>query len=252
LDQSPLLKEQKKYYFRKDIEKLKEYGITEVYIDDEHGLDVVPDSTSQVEEMAARIGENVLSQKHPVPISFKKEVPYDQEIKAAQIEVREAQHVIKNVMHDVRLGKSIESKKVKQVVNGMIDSILRNPDALTSLAKIKRHDEYTFVHSVNVCVFALTMGRHLNFSREELQQVGIGALLHDTGKMNVPVEILRKPGSLTETEWSEMKKHPLYSKAILEKTEGIPEKSKEVAIEHHERYNGKGYPYGLKGEEISV
>jgi HD-GYP domain-containing protein (c-di-GMP phosphodiesterase class II) len=94
------------------------------------------------------------------------------------------------------------------------------------------------------------LGRHLDFNRDKLQQIGIGALLHDTGKMKVPSHILNKPGRLTQDEFEEIKKHPLYGAEILESAGGIPEESKEVTLRHHERYNGKGYPYGLKAEEI--
>jgi HD-GYP domain-containing protein (c-di-GMP phosphodiesterase class II) len=77
-------------------------------------------------------------------------------------------------------------------------------------------------------------------------------MLHDTGKMKVPVEILNKPGKLTEREFTEMKKHPIYSAEIMANTDGIPEEAKIVALQHHERYHGNGYPYGLKGDEIKL
>jgi HD-GYP domain-containing protein (c-di-GMP phosphodiesterase class II) len=164
---------------------------------------------------------------------------------------REAQIVIRDIMQDVRLGKNIESDRVKRVVNNMIDSIFANQSALASLTRIKDYDEYTFVHSINVCILCLTLGRHLNFSREELEQMGIGALLHDVGKMRIPPYILNKPGKLTEEEFNEVKKHPLYTLEVLDKSHGIPDSSKQVALQHHERYNGRGYPRGLRGEEIT-
>jgi HD-GYP domain-containing protein (c-di-GMP phosphodiesterase class II) len=155
-------------------------------------------------------------------------------------------------MHDVRVGKNIEGGKVSKVVGEMVDSIFRNRDALASLTRIKGYDEYTFVHSVNVCALCVTLGRHLDFDAEQLRQLGIGAMLHDTGKMKVPIEILNKPGRLTEREFLEMKKHPIYSAEIMSRTDGIPDEAKTVAIQHHERYHGNGYPYGLKGDEIRL
>jgi HD-GYP domain-containing protein (c-di-GMP phosphodiesterase class II) len=172
------------------------------------------------------------------------------EIEMARVVQREAQIVIRDIMQDVRLGKNIESDRVKRVVNNMIDSIFSNQAALASLTRIKDYDEYTFVHSINVCILCLTLGRHLNFSREELEQMGIGALLHDVGKMRIPPHILNKPGKLTEEEFTEVKKHPLYTLEVLDKSHGIPDSSKQVALQHHERYNGRGYPRGLRGEEI--
>jgi HD-GYP domain-containing protein (c-di-GMP phosphodiesterase class II) len=262
----PFLTRQKTITSEKQILKLREYGIQEVYIDPERGRDTL---TSQPLEkdlgppprpIVGTEEEQALLQELPVatpqkimhfPSGASEEgVLWAKEIEMARVVQREAQIVIRDILQDVRLGKNIESERVKQVVNNMIDSIFHNQAALVSLTRIKDYDEYTFVHSINVCIFCLTLGRHLNFSREELEQMGIGALLHDIGKMRIPPHILNKPGKLTEKEFSEIKKHPLYTLELLEKAKDIPEASKHVALQHHERYNGRGYPYGLRGEEI--
>jgi len=154
-------------------------------------------------------------------------------------------------MHDVRMGKSFESHRVKQVVNNMVDSILRNRDALVILTGIKSFDESTFIHSLDVCILCLSLARHLNLSREDMIEMGIGALLHDVGKMSIPLSIIQKPGILNEEEWAEVRKHPIHSAKIMEEPEGLPSSSKEVALQHHERCDGSGYPLGLKGNEIS-
>jgi HD-GYP domain-containing protein (c-di-GMP phosphodiesterase class II) len=120
------------------------------------------------------------------------------------------------------------------------------------LTQMKNYDEYTFLHSLDVCILALSMARHMNLSRDEMMQIGIGALLHDVGKMRISPNILKKPATLSETEWVEMRKHPIYSQEIMEASHDIPDKSKELALQHHERYNGTGYPFGLKGENIGV
>jgi len=271
------------------IEKLRQYGVQEVYIDPERGEDAVASETAEpsrdpsargtagvkeklVSETTAQtpdpsvqtiVGteeEKVLLQKLPAPApqtimdysvaASKESILLAKEIEMARVVQREAQVVIRDIMQDVRLGKNIESDRVKRVVNNMIDSIFSNQAALASLTRIKDYDEYTFVHSINVCILCLTLGRHLNLSREELEQMGIGALLHDVGKMKIPPHILNKPGTLTEEEFNEVKKHPLYTMEVLEKAHGIPEASKQVALQHHERYNGRGYPRGLRGEQI--
>lgn len=100
--------------------------------------------------------------------------------------------------------------------------------------------------------FSLSMGRHLGFSREEMLEIGIGALMHDVGKMKISPQIIKKPDALTEEEWVEVRKHPIYSLEILEESKGIPEQSKQIALQHHERYNGKGYPFGLSGDSIGA
>jgi HD-GYP domain-containing protein (c-di-GMP phosphodiesterase class II) len=261
----PFLTAQKKITSENQIHKLQEYGIQEVYIDPERGLDTPvsqppEDFSPAPQPIVGTEEERALVQELPADtaqkvIPFSSEPPEEgilwaKEIEMARVVQREAQIVIRDILQDVRLGKNIESERVKRVVNSMIDSIFHNQAALVSLTRIKDYDEYTFVHSINVCIFCLTLGRHLNFSREELEQMGIGALLHDIGKMKIPPHILNKAGKLTEKEFAEIKKHPLYTLELLEKAKDIPEASKDVALQHHERYNGRGYPYGLKAEEI--
>jgi len=250
----PFLTNKKRITSREQIEKLEAYGILEVYIDPKKGLDFPQDLTIpeepafSSEEIVGRIEQK---QDTSQPPSLPQEIPLEKELGPARIVQQEAHTIIRDVMQDVRLGKNVESEKVKYVVSRMIESIFRNRDALASLTRIKEYDDYTFVHSINVCILCLTLGRHLNFHPEELQQIGIGALLHDAGKMKVPLQILNKPGKVTEEEFFEIKKHPLYSMEVLEKAGGIPEASKQIALQHHERYNGRGYPYNLQGEEIS-
>ncbi len=178
--------------------------------------------------------------------TFIKEIHAAQEIKA------EAEILVRNVFTEVRMGKSIEGDRVKRAVNSMVDSILRNSDALTCLTRMKSYDEYIFVHSLHVCILSLSFARHLNLLREEIVEVGIGALLHDLGIMKIDPHILKKPDALTEKEWVEVRKHPLYGLEILENSKEISEQSKQLAIQHHERYNGNGYPLKLKGGAISL
>ncbi len=255
----PFLTNRKKITSQSHINKLIEYDIEEVYINLDLGLDVEPEETAD-EELAPVIE---VSEAKPPPLpdppapvhrppSSVDPVVFEEEIKVARNVQKEARFVVNDVMHDVRVGRNIEGGKVSKVVGDMVDSIFRNRDALASLTRIKGYDEYTFVHSVNVCALCVTLGRHLDLDPEQLRQLGIGAMLHDTGKMKVPIEILNKPGKLTDREFLEMKKHPIYSAEIMSRTEGIPDEAKTVAIQHHERYQGNGYPYGLKGEEIGL
>lgn len=208
----PFLTNKKRITSREQIEKLEAYGILEVYIDPKRGLDFPQDLTIpeepafSSEEIVGRIEEK---QDISQPPSLPEEIPLEKELGSARIVQQEAHTIIRDVMQDVRLGKNVESERVKYVVSRMIESIFRNRDALASLTRIKEYDDYTFVHSINVCILCLTLGRHLNFHPEELQQIGIGALLHDAGKMKVPLQILNKPGKVTEEEFFEIKKHPL-------------------------------------------
>ncbi|MBI3599814.1 MAG: HD-GYP domain-containing protein [Nitrospinae bacterium] len=236
----------------KQIEKIRKY-CNHVYIDTDKGEDVktsVPAAEADKkteQEMKETIQEALKRESPP-----EDRVKFQEEIKQAAKAHNEANYVIRNAMQDVRMGKSISSGDAKKAVNNMADSIMRNRDALLCLSQIKSKDEYTSFHSINVCILCLAFGRHMGYSEIELKTLGIGALLHDIGKTKVPDEILNKAGKLTPEEFEIMKKHTIYSAEILSKTHGIPQKALEIPLQHHERYNGTGYPRGLKGDEIGV
>jgi len=210
------------------------------------------DSVAFWEEKIGQVGESLFSPESPLRIPFDDEIPFIKEIHVARKVKAEAQTVVRNVINEVRMGKSIEGDRVRRAVNSMVDSVLRNHEALASLARIRSYDEYIFVHSLDVCILSLSMARHLNLPREDMVEIGIGGLLHDVGKMRIDPHILKKPDTLSEKEWVEVRKHPVYSLEIMEESKGIPEPSKQLALQHHERYNGNGYPFGLKGEAISL
>ncbi|MDO8704469.1 MAG: HD-GYP domain-containing protein [Sulfuricaulis sp.] len=176
----------------------------------------------------------------------------EEEIKVVREIHRETQDLIRGIMEDVRLGKPINSAGTKKIVNEMAESIIRNPDALTCFTQLKKKDEYTAQHSMRVCILALSFGRHLGLEAHELNLLGLGALLHDIGKMKVPNEIINKPGPLNDYEFALMKSHVPRGVEILENTSGIPRPSIEVARCHHERYSGSGYIHGLKGDQIGL
>ncbi len=180
------------------------------------------------------------------------QVTLEQELPQARELAAHVHTVVATTMEDARLGRSLDAPRVRQYVSQMVDSIIRNPDALLWLNELKHKDRYTLEHSVRVCVLALAFGRHLELPPEELQVLGLGALLHDIGKMKVPNEILNKPGRLTEAEFEIMKSHVPQGVAILEATSQIPEAAIEVARCHHERFNGAGYAGGLRGETIGL
>lgn len=234
----PFLTNRKKITSEEQIRALRAYGIEEVYIDTSCGPDVeIPGPPAEWTDLAAPLDE---------------EVPLGEELRYAEATHREALSVVQDVMRDVRLGKNIESETVGRVVGSMIDSIFRNADALSSLTRLKGYDEYTFVHSVNVGVLCLTLGRSFALSRPEMEKLGIGALLHDAGKIRVSAAILNKPGRLDDREMEEIRRHPLYGLEVLEGAGGIPDEAKRVAYQHHERWNGGGYPRGLRAEEIDL
>lgn len=233
-----------------DIEKIASYGIRQVYIDTERGPDMpeapsAADVQSQLDSRMQQLGQT-LKLVPPPSVSVEKE-----RIQAKHI-CREASRIVHNVLQDCRLGKQVELEQVEPVVSSIADSIFRNPDAIVSLLRIKQADKYTFQHSVAVGTLLISFCRALEIDRKTIERVGLGGLMHDIGKMQVPNTILNKPGKLSEAEFEIMKKHVRYGCLVLEKTPGISPIALSVAAEHHECYDGSGYPLGLKGEEISL
>lgn len=176
----------------------------------------------------------------------------EQELETAKSIEASTREILYTTLEDARLGRSIQVAGVKEVVATMVESVIRNPDAMIVLSQLKNVDEYTALHSLRVCILALTFGRHLDLNRVELNLLGVGALLHDVGKMKVPFEILNKPGKLTDEEFEVMKSHVPEGVKILGSSTGIAAQSIKVAAQHHERYGGKGYVSGLSGDEIGV
>jgi len=162
----------------------------------------------------------------------------------------EARLLIQEFLHDAKLGRALDMESARSVVRGMTDSVLRNPDALMCFAQLKRKDEYTAQHGLRVCVLALILGRHLGMPREQLEMLGLGALLHDIGMVRVPDAILAKSGALTPAEFEVLKQHVNWGVEILSGDYQMPSPALEVVRDHHERYDGSGYLHGLRGDQI--
>jgi putative nucleotidyltransferase with HDIG domain len=178
-------------------------------------------------------------------------IPFTEELPAARQVYNAAKLIIQQAMEDVRMGRALNIEAVSEVVGSMADSILRSPDALISLTRLKQFDEYTFFHSVNTSALALSVGRHLGYARTQLLQLGTGMLLHDIGKTKIPVEILNKPGRYRDDEFEIMRQHVLRGAEILSNTTGLTDMFLKPALEHHERVDGTGYPHQRSKVDIS-
>lgn len=151
---------------------------------------------------------------------------------------------------DVRLGNSIDTEDAKGVVGELVSEITHNPNTALWLTSLRSRDEATANHCLNVAILALAFGRHLGYSHDRLQDLGLGALMHDVGVARTPKDILNKPGKLSQDEFEVMKKHPRDGYNVLRVTRNLPEASLEIILHHHERVDGSGYPDGLAGEDI--
>ena len=217
------------------ITNLRRQGVTSLYINTRKGKDV-----------PQKIGDAAV-----VVDTITREVEYYKELEQAKEIQRTTIQTARDVLDSIRKGHPFSVSKVEDAAQNIVESILRNPDALISLSQIKGYDEYTYTHSVNVSVLSTSLAYSLGYNHEQLLQVCVGGVLHDIGKMRVPESILNKPGKYAEWEFNIMRKHPEYGLEIANEKKGITEFSKAIIIQHHERYNGKGYPRGLLGREIA-
>ena len=187
----------------------------------------------------------------PVPSPTPAYVPFEEELPAAKQVYQAAKTIVQNAMQDVRLGRALNVDAVQAVITDMTESVFRNPDALPSLSRLKRFDEYTFYHSVNTALLAMSLGRSLGFDRSMIHLAGVGTLLHDIGKMKVPLELLNKPGRFEPHEMEIVKQHVLRGVEVLSSTTGLGDTYIQPALEHHERVNGDGYPHRRAHQDIS-
>lgn len=233
----------------KAVETIIGLGISELYIDTLKGLDVsdAPTETEVNAEIEHKMQAMAEQTKPIITTSTLRE-----ELKTSKKVYKEANRIISNIMNDARIGRQIEVERIEPVVGQMANSILRNKDALLSLCRIKNKDDYTFLHSVSVGALLISFAHALDFNRTVIKQLGVGGMLHDIGKTKVPNEILNKPGKLTEEEFVIMKSHVVHGCSILRRSPGIAQVSFDVAAQHHERFDGSGYPLGLKNLETSV
>ncbi len=137
-----------------------------------------------------------------------------------------------------------------KTIEDIIDEILSGKAVVGSLSEICLADTYTYTHSIDVTILAIAIGAKMGYNRKKLTCLGVGSILHDLGKTKIPVEILKKPGKLTPTEFSIMQKHPVYGYETI-KQHDVNRISAEIVLNHHERYDGSGYPNGLHGNEIN-
>ncbi|AEF99173.1 HD-GYP domain-containing protein [Methylomonas methanica] len=176
---------------------------------------------------------------------------FRREIGKAEVIYQKTSGLVKNFMEEVKFGRPINALAAKKAVAYCVDSVLNAPDALMLMTQLKNRDEYTAQHSMNVCIFSIALGRQVGLSVEELNHVGLCGMMHDMGKMQVPLEILNKPGSFSPEELAIMQSHTIKGWKILLATNGMYSGAVDVAFTHHERLDGQGYPRRLTVEQIT-
>jgi len=210
---------------------IRRLGVGAIYIDTERGSD---DRQPAPQEGAP-----------PPRVALLDELQRALEVQSAAIDA------VRAVYDDLRQSRPLAPARLEPVVDAMIDSLERNRDALISLGRLREMGQYAYEHPVGVSVLLMALGRALGMPRAVLRQLGIGALLHDVGKIRIPPAILDKPGPLDEHEHAVLRTHAVWGDHLLAQHAGISRTARTVVAQHHERLDGSGYPLHLKGNEIS-
>ena len=180
------------------------------------------------------------------------DIPITAEMESAKSTYVRALDQVKLYMDGIRKGDNIDLLKASPVVDEMLKSLGRNPDALLGLCKLRTQDDYTYGHCVNVAVLSVMFAKHMGFPHEIQFASGMAGIFHDLGKALVPLEILNAPRNLSEEEFVILRKHPRLGYEQVKKTPGFNQDILMGIYDHHERFNGTGYPRGISGEAISV
>ena len=206
------------------MERLQTGGVTLVEVGPPSGVDDDGDFRERAKEMAKRT--------------------YSQSVAAT-----------KDVISQVRMGRGVNLKKIKRVVQGIVDQILNEETSLLGLTTIRDYDEYTFTHSVNVCIFSVALGRRLGLGKRQLYDLGLAALFHDVGKSRVPLEVLNKVEQLSDNDWRFIAAHPWMGLLTLFQLRGhqeLPYRAMTVAYEHHMKCDLTGYPKNVRPRALSI
>lgn len=236
----------------KDLNTLKNCGVDEVWIDTSVGLDIDADVAALSQKEAEFKVESELKKIEQIPQKTEVLVSLQAELIAAKKIHTKAKKTVISIFSDVRMGNALKLDNVASLVDEIDKSIARNPSALINLSRLKNTDNYTYLHSVAVCVLMIALGRQLGLKDEVLKQVGIAGLLHDIGKIFIPNEVLNKPGKLTDEEFNIVKAHPLKGWGFLKDSNEVNDLVLDVCRHHHERVDGMGYPDKLSGEALTL
>ncbi len=243
----PFVRNQFELTDAKDIAKVIKAGISQVTIDTTKGLDVERESPSP-----APVTPRLAAQKPQQPgkkSSAKADI--EQRLQASKKLVASASQIAKKILGDVSCGQDVDMEATEATVTQITQMIDKDPHTLVGVSRIKTKDEYTFMHCVSVCALMTAFAQYLGYSKKEIDEISTGALLHDIGKALTPLEILNKPGKLTEEEFVIMKQHAVTRETELLANCGLSEKALDVVSMHHERPDGRGYPLGLKDDELT-
>jgi len=254
----------------RDIHELQEY-CQHVYVDiDRSGEAVVPESRLSSAVHGSRSGlfgrrkaRRERAKQSKQRSGFRKDEKDDayrpmdtgilrKEILQAKVAHEQTIHAVNDIFASLRNGAEMEMEAAEEAIEPMVESVVKNEDALSWLARMKKKDNYIHDHSIASCVWAMIFGKHLGLDKADLQVLGLGALLMDVGKTRIPTEVLVKKDKPDVREKLLLQKHVEFGREIARRVDGVDARVIQIIGSHHERYNGTGYPQGLKGNDIPV
>ncbi len=247
------------------LRKLQDSVIAEVWIDPEKGLDVSADAAAPptpapalatVEAAPAPALLPAEPASRPAAPRMSTPVPppsrsFADEMRTATAVCNKGRAQVQKMFGEARLGRAIDAESLMPLVQEISDSVIRSPGAIVSLARLKTQDDYSYMHSVAVCALMVALGRELGFDEEQCRTAGTAGLLHDVGKALMPLDILNKPGKLTDQEFDVMRSHPVRGHELLLEARGAVPEAMEVCLHHHERFDGGGYPHKLPSDKLN-
>jgi HD-GYP domain-containing protein (c-di-GMP phosphodiesterase class II) len=209
-----------------------------------------PDLADPFVALSQRLDQGRVVNIHVAPVEEAHEwTSTDEAREMARRTYMQSVAVAREAMQGVRMGKGVSVRRVKRAVQQIVDQVLNNETSIIGMTVMRDYDQYTFGHSVNVCIFSIALGKKLNIPRAELYELGMGALLHDVGKARMPVEVVTKTGRLDDAEWQMIRQHPAEGLLTLMELRGLgelPLRAMLMAYEHHMKMDQTGYPLSVR------
>ncbi len=263
-----------------DLRRLHECGLSECWIDTAQGLDVASAGAATAPVAPARTAPATAGPQQPrasapssradhsqarvAPVAPVDPVspaaaaapagdrPMQAELKQAADICGRGREAVKAMFGEARLGRTVDAEHCLPLVEEIAGSVQRNPGALVSLARLKTRDDYSYMHSIAVCALMVALARQTGLDDARCREAGLAGLMHDIGKALMPLEVLNKPGRLTDSEFEVMRTHPQQGYDLLKDGQGVAPSTLDVVLHHHERIDGAGYPHKLAGDAIGL
>ena len=229
-----------------DIDKIRSSGYTEAFVD----LDLSEERWRLLHGGSDVAVLSKLLSDPPKPTALVPQVALHEELQNAKHIYASTLHTAQQVMEGFKNSGEADIEAGSSAVEGIVESVSRNANALLAISKLRTQDDYTFLHCINVATAAVIFARHLGYEGDSLHTIGLAGFFHDLGKMEIPLQILNSPRRLTKEEFDVMRNHPTIGYRHLKNIPDLSDLVIRGAHEHHERINGKGYPDGKKGDEI--